>query len=257
MNKLIVSIEKAFLDEKQGIYEAMGRDYKEHKQELEYSIFEKIFKELGKIEFINNSNSKTILAIYNGNTYLTLAIILKSLINGNNIILIPDELNYTTNEITKIIKNVLANENSSIIFKTYHDVDIRKALKEKNMIDRILYFGDKRNYRGIKCDTNIELKYNGYGSLMIYVDDEDKFETELEKIDEYSYLNNSFIYKFEGDIDEAITRMNKDGKNDTCIILTEDEEKIKKFKQLVNSTNILVNEVRFDLEHELPEELFE
>ena len=84
-----------------------------------------------------------------------------------------------------------------------------------------------------------------------------EFEEELEEIDEFAYINNFYINKITEDLEEEINNINKDGKNDVCIILSKDEEKIKLFKEKVYSNNIFVNEINYEMEHEILQELFE
>lgn len=257
MNNLISKIQNAFSEQKQEIYEEIGKDYKENEIEIKYTSLEEEFIRLQNIDISNKKGNKTILAIYNGNPYIMLEIVIKSLIYENNIILILEgKKSYTSNKIVSIIQEVLRKEEKPLILKKYSQVDFGKILKEDNLINRIIYFGDKRKYRQLKLNTNIETKYNGYGSINIYVDDEDEFEHELCEIEEYANLNNLYIYKFRENIIEAIKQINKDGKNDICIILSRDESKVNKFKKEIDSTNIFVNEISYKIKHELPEELF-
>lgn len=257
MNNLISKIQNAFLEQKQGLYEDIGKDYRENGIEVKYTLLEEELIKLKNIDISDKEGNKTLLAIYNGSPYIMLEIVIKSLIYGNNIILIPEgEKSYTSNRIISIIQEVLRKDEKPLILKKYLQADFGKILKEDNLINRIIYFGDKRKYRQLKLNTNIETKYNGYGSINIYVDDEDEFEDALCEIEEYANLNNLYIYKFRDNINEAIKQINKDGKNDICIILSKDESKVNKFKKEIDSTNIFVNEISYKIKHELPEELF-
>lgn len=255
MNKLVSQIYKALENKKRDLYEAISRDYKENKKQISYNLLIDIIERLQDIkETKNEKKSKTILAIYNGNIYVALEIIIKALLQGNNIILVSENNQpHTTKKIVSIIQEI----EKIPILKIYEEKHLRKVLKEENLIDRIIYFGDKRKYRGLRLNTNIEILYNGYGSINVYVDDEDEFELELSRIQEYAYNNDSYIYMHIDDIDEAIKTINKDGKNHICMCFSKDEEKIEKFKTKVNSTNILINETTFEnIKNEIPEELF-
>ncbi len=259
MNNLIIKIQNALEWHKQGLYEEISRDYRENKTEVKYALLEENIKRFVNMDVSNKGENKTLLAIYNGNPYIMLEIVIMSLIYGNNIILISEgEKSYTSNKLISTIQEVVRKEEKPLIVKKYLQADFGKILKEDNLINRIIYFGDKRKYRQLKLNTNIETIYNGYGSVSVYVDDEDEFEDELFEIEEYANLNNLYIYKFGENINEAIKQINKDGKNDTCIILSKNKDKIEKFKCKINSLNILVNEADFsNLKHELPGELFD
>lgn len=257
MNYLIAKIRQLFQEEKQEIYEAIGRNYKENNIEIKYSKLEDIINKLVNQESKKVDSTKTVLNIYNGNTYLMLEIVLKNLICGNNTLLISERENTLNSVILNVIRNALKQENSPLVIKEYAQVNLENALKETKLIHRVVFFGDKRQYRQLKNSTNIETKYNGYGSIIVYVEDEDEFEEELEEIDEFAYLNNFYINKITEDLEEEINNINKDGKNDVCIILSRDEEKIKLFKEKVYSNNIFVNEINYEMEHEILQELFE
>lgn len=255
MNYLIAKIQKLFQENKQEIYEGINRTYKEDNVKIEYSKLEAIIKNLINIKN-SPASSKTVLNIYNGNIYLMLEIVLKSLNCGNNTLLISEKENHLNSLILKIIQKALAEMQSLLIVKEYTQIKLENALKESNLIDRVVFFGDKRQYRQLKNSTNIETKYNGCGSIIVYVEDEDTFEEELEKIDEFAYVNNLYINKMTDDLEEIET-INKDGKNDICIILSQDKEKTKLFKEKVNSSNVFINEINFEVEHEILQELFE
>ena len=254
MEDIKLIIKQAFVEKKRDIYDAIERDYKENGLQIQYSKLEEV---LDKPYTSSNEENKTIVAIYNGNIYIMLEIILKSLLHNKNIILVCEgENSFTKDIILSIIREVLTKKGISIMVKEYVDADIDNILQQDMLIDKIIYFGDKRNYRQLKYNTNIPTIYYGYGSIIVYVDDEDEFEEELIQLGEYEYINNFYIYKFLGNIDEDIEFINRDGENFCSIILSKNEEKIQKFKQKVHSTNILVNEVNFDLKCVIPDEWF-
>lgn len=256
MKELVRNIQETVKLHKQGIYEAISRDYKEKGFEIKYNILDLKLKELEKKEKIKEYQNKTILAVYNGSSYLMLELIIKAVLNGKNIILISDgEEYYTNRKILSIFQEAIEKTSHKILIKMYYNVDIRKILDTDSLIDGIIFCGDKREFRQLKLKTNIDIKYNGSGSICVYVDDEDEFEDELYNLEKYAYLNNLSINKFTEEIDGDIEWINKDVENNTCIIFSKDEEKIKKFKEKVNSRNMFVNEIK-EVGYELPEELF-
>lgn len=254
MNKIVGQIYDALENKKRDLYEAISKDYLENKKQISYNLLIDVIKKLQDIKEVNNENNpKTILAIFNGNIYIALEIIIKAITQGKNIILVFE--NNQTHTIRKIISIIQEIEGLPIL-KIYEEINLNRVLKEKNLIDRIIYFGDKRKYRVLRLNTNIEILYNGYGSINVYVDDEDEFELELTEIQEYAINNENFVYMHTDDIDEAIETINQDGKNYICICLSKDEEKIEKFKKKINSSNILINETKFEnIKYEIPDEL--
>lgn len=258
MNSLVNEIKKAFIEEKQSLYEAIGKDYKENNIKIDYSRLENIIENLDK-EILNNNASqrRTVVIVYNGNIYVMLEATIKSMINNNNTILIIEnekEL-YTSKKMLDIIQKIALKR--TLILKEYGEVDTKNILTENTLINRIIYLGDRRNYRQLKAKTDIDIMYNGYGSINVYVDDEDEFEDELYAIEEYASANNLYVYKQTEDISEAIGDFNEDGKNDICVILSKDTEKINEFKEKIQATNILINDVDFTkIKQNIPNELF-
>ena len=254
MKNLINEIKNAFIKQKREIYDSISKDYKENETTIEYRLLEKILE--GKN--IDEEKPGTILVIYNGNVYTMLEIVVKCLMQNKNIILVSnEEINHTKSLLLNIIQKVLKEKQSQLIVKEYNGVDISKVLEKNDLIDKIVYFGDKRKFRHLKQKTHIDIAYYGYGSINVYVDDEDLFENELFQIEEYAFDNNLYTYKFTEDIEEDIEEINKDGRNEICIILSQDVKKIELFKNNINSSNILVNNIDFEtVKYEIPKELF-
>lgn len=237
---MMEQIKENFLKEKQGIYEAISRDFKENDFKIEFDKFLDVFDKMAKVN--DNKETKVITVIYNGNPYITLELALMAVINNTNLILISENIMKNLNsQIIDIMKNIIEEMNLRIIIKWYPDGDIDKISEIENIANKVVFLGDKRIYRKLKNRVNIPVVYNGYGSIIIYTDNQDEFEEEIYNIKDYAVENNISVNIYSDEIDEDIKYINKDGINYISIIFSDDISKINKFKEIVQSDYILVN----------------
>lgn len=242
MQDLINKIKMKFLEEKQGIYEAISKDFKKNNIQIEFNRFMEIIDKLEYKEEKGDNLNKTIAVIYNGNPYVTFELSIYAILKHQNIILISENIMGNLNkEIIQIIQNIITQNNENIVLRFYNSADMQKLLDCDDLIDKILFLGDKRIFRSLRTQTNIPIYYNGFGSIIIYTDDEDKFEEEIYTIKDYALENNIEVNMYIEDFRYDIERINMDGKNDICILFSDDENKIETFRKEVNSNHILIN----------------
>ena len=255
---MIVTIKNAFLKEKQGIYEAISRDYKHNNMNIEFQGFIDIFKQVEKEEFVKSNQPEIITVIYNGNPYITLKLLLKGILSNNNLVLISENImNNLNKQIIDIMNKIVSNLNLQLFIKWYPDGDISNVSKLEELTNKIVFLGDKRTYRKLKNQVEIPIIYNGYGSIVIYTDDEDFFEEQIYEIKDYAISNNISVVIYNDEISEDLEYINKDGINHICIILSNDNDKVEMFKKMVKSNYILVNDTKIkDCILELPKEIW-
>ena len=244
---MIEQIKERFLKEKQGIYEAISRDYKSNDLKVDYNQLLDVFNKTSKEELKKDNKQKVITVVYNGNPCITLELALMGIINNTNLILISDNImNNLNNQIIDIMKSIIEEMNLKIIIKWYPDGDIDKISEIENIANKVVFLGDKRIYRKLKNKVNIPIIYNGYGSIIIYTDNQDEFEAEIYDIKDYAIENNISVNIYNDEIDEDIEYINKDGINHISIIFSNDTSKIQKFKEKVQSDYILVNSIKIN-----------
>lgn len=197
---------------------------------------------------INKSETvKTSIVIYNGNPKITLELALTALLYRLNFIFtINDDFLAINSILISIIERIIKQTKMSNFIKLYNNVLIAELSKTENLADNIIYIGDKFNYQNIKKYTSLPVIYNGYGEVIVYTDDEESFKEELNKIQEYAFQNDITINFYNGNIDKDMELINYDVQNDTCVIFSEDNEKIEKFKNTVNSKKVFINESPFE-----------
>lgn len=260
MNKMIVTIEsikEEFLKEKQGIYEAISRDYKENEMNIEFEKFLDIFNKVASEEVAKKSEARVITVIYNGNPYVTLELALKGMLSNSNLVLISENIMGNLNkQIIDIMKKIINNLKLQLVIKWYPDGDTSKISELEDITNKIIFLGDKRIYRKLKSKVEMPIIYNGYGSIIIYTDDEDEFEEQIYEIKDYAIENNISINVYSDEINEDVEYINKDGINHICIIFSNDISKIEMFKRKVKSNYVLVNDTKIEnLILELPKEI--
>lgn len=207
-------------------------------------ICEKVKKEKYKIN--NISDIKTFMVIYNGNPRITLELLLINLFCKNNLIfIIHDDFLGTNSILISIIEKIVKQSNINCFIKLYNNISLSEITKTEELLDKIIYIGNKFNYQNFKRYTNLPIIYNGYGEVVIYTDDETKFKGQLDEIQKYAFENDIAITFYNKDIDKSIDYINYDVKNDKCAIFSNDNKKIEKFKSNVKSNKIFVNENPF------------
>ena len=256
---MIEEIKEDFLKEKQGIYEAISRDYKDNDLKVDYNQLLDVFNKTSKEDLKKDNKLEVITVVYNGNPYVTLELAINGIVRNKNIVLISEDIMTNLNKkLIEILNNFINNKNLGIIVKWYPDADIDKLSRLDDSNNKIIFLGDKRIYRKLKNNVKIPIIYNGYGSIIIYTDDEDRFEEQIYEIKDYALANNISVNVYNDEISEDLESINNDGRNHICIIFSEDSSKTEFFKQNVRSKNILVNSTKIqDITLEIPNEIWE
>ena len=254
----IEEIKEEFLKEKQGIYEAIGRDYRNNYINVEFNKLLDIFQKIENEKFEENAKAQVITIIYNGNPYVTLELAIKGLLSNSNLILISENVMEKLNEqIIDIMRKIISNKNLKSIIKWYPDGDIDKVSEVEDITNKIMFLGDKRIYRKLNGKVEMPIIYNGYGSIIIYTDDEDEFEDQIYEIKDYAIENNISVNVYNGEINEDIESINKDGINYICIIFSNDISKTEQFEKMVKSNYVLVNNTNIEnMALKLPKEIW-
>jgi len=117
-------------------------------------------------------------------------------------------------------------------------------IENSKNVDMTICIGNSNIYN--RLENKIEnLKLNSYGIFEIYADSEE-FD-ELEKmIFEYLTLNQFESEMYDDlDFEDAVRLINKNGYNFCSVLISNDEEKIKQFKNNINSKYVVINENPF------------
>lgn len=129
-------------------------------------------------------------------------------------------------------------------------IEIKNLLKDNeiieisNNVDLTICIGNSNLYNRLSNKIK-NIKLNPYGIFELYSDSEE-FKELQEKIFEYSVQNQFELELYdELEFEEAVEAMNRDGYKFCSILISKEQEKIKKFKENIDSKYIIVNENPF------------
>lgn len=193
-----------------------------------------------------------VLVINDGNSYVTLELVLRNLLVGNTIIISNKGFMYGTNNlIIQIVQSVLERFNVSknlvqiVIAENYDNI-----LSNYANIDLVICVGNHYLQRQVMEKSKSPILISGYENFDLYIEDKtninfiDKIITTGVNIQLYIRsdlnidANNAIIVD---DIDEAIGQINYNGSRYACSIFTNDSNAASKFIKEVKSSIVTVN----------------
>lgn len=211
--------------------------------ELKNIISEYREKDVEKFE-----NIKKIQVILSGNPEIVFRLGIEAVRNNVKMIIDIDDFCLAQNTIlVEVINSALRD------CKLFNILELRNFVKDNDIYDLskttdvTICIGNSNDYNRLKNRFNIEnLKFYPFNIFELY---SDSYELEEVRKGLYEYaMRNQFeieIYDMELNIDEVIEEMNKYGYGFCSILLSKDNEKMKKFKENINSEYIFVNENPF------------
>ena len=204
-----------------------------------YGNIERFKNEYG-IVMKNKVPYGNVLAIYNGDFFVTIELMLKTISTRNVLKIKPSQLQIT---------NLILFERINKILEEYGIADKLELITDETIenVDLILQIGDDYNFN-IKIPKDIPIKKIEYKKSILYV--EDVLDKELlEKIKEnYAYvivkdgidIEEAYDKKVK-DVEEAVKYINKDYKRVSVGIMCKKPEVSGYFIQKVYATNVFVN----------------
>jgi len=262
MNKISNNVFYKILDymielvkENKKIFVELNRkDNQIHKFDFDINKLIEIIKSY-KTKEIKNSDNKLVCVNHYGNPYLTITLILETLLNNKNLILIVDNICYGINKgIEKIVNNSLK----------YYKVDLQVVLRNNinNEIkdleaNKIVCLGNYNSYDYFRKQKKFDVEYIPFFDLNLYYDCEE-YEELAEIIRKYAFKNFYEIEVFDGneEFDDVIFMIENSAPKYCSVILSKDELKQKRFKQEIGSQIICVNENPFKkFKLEIPKEI--
>lgn len=238
--KVLLNIKEHIENKKMYIEKLLQIDYKYCNFKVNINIFNHIIKKFQN-EKINTNKQQKIIIHYNGNPYLTLNLSILSILTNTTIFLEFDECMLGINRfILETVNNVLQDfQTDSLIFINKRNEEIIEN------VDKIICIDDINKYNTYLCKKIQNVEFYTYNYMDFYTDS-DEFEELTELI--YNYAENNFIsiesYS-EFNLDEALKIMQK-GLGREIILLTNNEDTKKKFKDKFNNKKIYINENPFE-----------
>ena len=158
------------------------------------TLYKKKFLDKAKKEIIEYDNLGVLETFFDGNTYIFLEMIIKTLISNNAMIFISQKnyMKYTNSIIYEIIIKTLKNRkiNEDIIQLVY-DIDILKYCENNLILKKAFVVGNVDLHNTIKRVSKIDTKYIPYNDCDIYIENIEN-TTELEN---FINKNDNVLFK--------------------------------------------------------------
>lgn len=248
IEKILKDFEEEFENNIALLVEKTNQDYKTH--HLKISI-EELRNQIQRIknepiEIIEELDSKcikdgvgTIVTIYNGKPNITVEMILNSVKTHNRMILCMENEFETSKLLVELMKTVLYNNNyNELLISTTIDYDDICACQE--YIDKIIFVGSKYDYINLRKKLYVDIEYNGYGYISLFYDN-DECITAIENMKIYALNNFMELEIYDGDIEEAIEKINYLKLNETTVIFSKEKQNIIKWILGIKGKKIYVN----------------
>lgn len=248
IEKILKGFEEEFENNIALLVEKINQDYKTH--HLKISI-EELRNQIQRIknepiEIIEEIDSKcikdgvgTIVTIYNGKPNITVEMILNSIKTHNRMILCMENEFETSKLLVELMKTVLYNNNyNEFLISTTTDYDDICVCQEN--IDKIIFVGSKYDYINLRKKLYVDIEYNGYGYISLFYDN-DECMTAIENMKIYALNNLMELEVYDGDIEEAIEKINYLKLNETTVIFSKEKQNIIKWILGIKGKKIYVN----------------
>ena len=184
---------------------------------------------------------KVFIVYYKGDPYLTINLFIQALMSRSKIIFAYDEFMLSTNEILFTIFSKILKEYKidNLINKCQYSK--AKIFEIKDLLDaEIIGIGDTTMYQVL----NEEGKFYSYYNIMLYCDNEMLVPIK-DAIYVYSNENNYELeIVYEDNIEDAINYMNIVETTNIVVLLSNNKNTIKKFKEKINK-KLFINENPF------------
>ena len=185
-----------------------------------------------------------IIAITNGDPYLHLELIIKTVISGCRIMIIsnPTLVNFNL-YITQIIRDILEKEKLDRDLISFVNImDYRsKIIENQNVIDCIIINKDYDEYNYFVNNLVCKTIFLDYGNINIYTDSEE-YESIIENIVKETYSVNISTYKYRiNDLKSFASNENNNFIFNTAVIFSNDVNKCMDLYEIIKARNIFIN----------------
>ncbi len=226
-------------------------DNKYYKKAIYIQELKKIINEYKNLEKYENNKTK-IFILLPGNPEIVFRLGIECVRKNIDVIIGMEDFCLAQNTLLiETIKNVFEK------LRIKNKIELKNLISDQEIIgisknvEKTVIIGNSNLYNRLK--EKIDVKLNPYGIFEIYSDSED-FEELQEMIFEI-FSQNQFEVEFFDDLDfdDAVRIINKNGYKFCSILFTNDEVKIRQFKEKIDAKFVLTNEnpfkkIKFTLE---------
>ena len=184
-----------------------------------------------------------IVALTNGNPYITLELCILAILTNNSIIFLNEvDMVHTNQALIEIIKEFLQKENKNENQVNFQVIDNFKTISQyQDLIDCMIIIGDYDKYH--YCSTNMTSKviFSDYTNINIYTDT-DFFDEGIQFIIEKAAQMDILVYLYRmKDINELLEIEGNNFVFHTTAIYTQDAKEAFTFIDKIKSKNVYIN----------------
>lgn len=201
--------------------------------------------------------TKNLIVAYYGDPCVTIQLCLSALLNCQMLNLVIDDLCLGVNKLIVELYKEILKEYRIFDVVSFNNYENKEMIEEKiGIIDKMYCLGDKNLYTVCKHINGIDIEYIPFNVIDIYCENEELYDLARE------VFNCCYESGIEAEIhedmpfDETIEVLNEFGENYCSVILTKNEEYMKRFKNEVKSKYIFVNENPFKININVIPEIF-
>ena len=237
LNQIFKNLKQQIIENTETIDELYKIDSKYTKMQINLQSFVELIEKFKNCQ-IKMQDNKTFLIHYNGNPYITLNLIILTILTKNKIIL---DINNCFLGINSLIIKLTNN-----ILKQYQDEELVSIFNnDKHNADKIVCIDDINKYNNYLRKKINNVKFYSFNYMDFY-SDSDEFENLSELIYEYANNNQIAIESYsELRIDKAINLINK-GFGKIVVVLTQNDETKKTFRETIKNKEVYINKNPFE-----------
>lgn len=204
-----------------------------------------------------DKGTKNVIVAYYGDPCVTIQVCLSALLNCQMVNLVIDDLCLGVNKLIVELYKEILKEYKIFDIVSFSNYDGKEDIEENaKIIDKMYCLGDKNLYTVCKNISDLDIEYIPFNVIDIYCEDEDLYDLARE------VFNCCYEGGIEAEIhedmpfDETVEFLNEYGENYCSVILTKNEEYMKRFKEEVKSKYVFINENPFKTNINIVPEIF-
>lgn len=248
IEKIIVDFESEFEKNIVRILEAINKDYKQYNLKISTEELREYIKNIKEqpiyvTEAVEGNcivdGIGTIITVCNGKPNIIISMLLNTIKTHNKMVLCVKNKFETSELIVEIMKKVLKDNNQSdLLVNIIEDYVSIESCQE--YIDKVIFVGSKYDYINLRKKLYVDTEYNGYGYISLFYDNDECIHS-LQNMKMYALNNLIELEIYDGDLEEAIERINYLKLNETAVIFSKEKNSIIKWIVKIKANKIYVN----------------
>lgn len=250
--EILNEIQIKLKDKTKVLEKAFDADYKKWEVKIELEQLMKIIENVKKQEYLPKFSKQEIIdglgkiALVNTtNPYIIFNFVLSCVYTNNKACIILENKFFASNvAIIELVKKVLEDLKYDSNLIEYKEVLKKEEIIQKqDEYDLIYYVGNKEEYLDFIKRIHIDSKFENFGEIYLYVDNNELFKDKLLEMDKLAYKNELKVHYYDSNLENSVHLINKGNNiNKISIIFTDNIENAYEFIKKIKAEKIYVNE---------------